>query len=340
MMVRALLAKKVFRDHRAPGGGIVVAIDGTGVSTFDQDPGGTTSRTCRGRKGRKGEARNDGKTLYFHYVLEAKVVTPCGLSISVATVWVENVGEGYDKQDCEMKAFVRLAAKLKADFPRLRMCIAADGLYPNATFFGACRDNGWDFVVTLKDGSLKSVWEEMGLRPRDPQQTRVVQQRLKLRQTYKWVTGLDHDKFSLNVVECVEEATGADGAACATRFAHVTNLGLDSETAPKVSQAGRLRWKIENEGFRAQKHEGYNLGHKFSRVSFNAVKNYYQCLQIAHMINQLALHSTTINDMLDSDPKLTLAHLWEMLIMLFYNADAMQALLHQDPGRRCQIRLA
>lgn len=39
------------------------------------------------------------------------------------------------------------------------------------------------------------------------------------------------------------------------------------------------------EGFKAQMHEGYNLGHKFSRVSSEAMKNYYKCMQIAYMIN-------------------------------------------------------
>jgi len=41
-----------------------------------------------------------------------------------------------------------------------------------------------------------------------------------------------------------------------------------------VSQTGRLRQKIENEGFNDQKNQGYALEHKFSRVSFPAMKNY------------------------------------------------------------------
>ncbi len=44
---------------------------------------------------------------------------------------------------------------------------------------------------------------------------------------------------------------------------HLTNLTLNRETAPEVSTVGRLRWKIENEGFDTPKTHGYNLGHKF-----------------------------------------------------------------------------
>jgi hypothetical protein len=59
----------------------------------------------------------------------------------------------------------------------------------------------------------------------------------------------------------------------------------------EVSKTGRLRWKIENEGFRVQNHEGYNLGHRFSKVYFNAIKYDYQCPQIANMIIQLVTNS-------------------------------------------------
>ena len=49
---------------------------------------------------------------------------------------------------------------------------------------------------------------------------------------------------------------------------------------------------IENEGFNTQKNLGYALEHKYSRTSYQAVRNYYQCLQIAHLIEQVALLAT------------------------------------------------
>ena len=45
-------------------------------------------------------------------MLEAKLITPSGLAISWATEWIANPTGKYDKQDCERKAFVRLAAIL------------------------------------------------------------------------------------------------------------------------------------------------------------------------------------------------------------------------------------
>jgi len=55
--------------------------------------------------------------------LEAKLVLPNGLAVSLATEWIENPGSDYDKQDCEQKAFKRLSSKLKKSFPRLPTCL-------------------------------------------------------------------------------------------------------------------------------------------------------------------------------------------------------------------------
>lgn len=330
LMVDSLLRKKVFREHLAPGGGLVVAVDGTGVATYGADPGG----------GRTSKTYKSGKTRHFDYVLEAKIVTANGLSISVGTAWIENVGEDYDKQDREQKAFVRLAAKLKGLFPRMRMCIAADGLYPNATFFGICQKNRWDYIVTLKEGNLASVWEELGLRPKDTRDTREVCAKLRLKQTYKWVNAIEYGKYSLNWVECVEELTNKDATVSTGRSVHVTNLPLDRDAAVKVSKAGRLRWRIENEGFNDQKNGGYNLGHKFSRVSFNAIKNYYQRLQIAHIINQLAMHTTAVAEGLKQSPTLTHRHVWKKLLQYLATATDSREEIHQGNERRRQVRMA
>ena len=67
-----------------------------------------------------------GKIIYFHNVLEAKLVGENGFCLSLATEWIENPDGGFDKQDCEQKAFVRLAKKLKRAYPHLPICIIAD----------------------------------------------------------------------------------------------------------------------------------------------------------------------------------------------------------------------
>jgi hypothetical protein len=98
-----------------------------------------------------------------------------------------------------------------------------------------------------------------------------------------------------------------------------------------------MRWKIENEGFNTQKNGGYNLGHKYSRKSFTAYQNYYQCLQIAHAINQLVEKSENIADLFKTG-NLTVKHTWKQLIgwLTFVIVDTADF----DSSKRTQVRLA
>jgi hypothetical protein len=75
-------------------------------------------------------------------------------------------------------------------------------------------------------------------------------------------------------------------------------MNIDSDLGVGISDTGRLRQKIESEDFNAQKNHGYALEHKYSRVDFQAKRNYYQCLQIAHIINQLVVAGKTIHTLL------------------------------------------
>lgn len=333
ILIGQLMKKKVLHKFKVLGKSFVVAIDGVHVATYEADYCGE----CLHKTSSK------GKKTYFHYVLEAKLVSSKGLSLSLASEWIANTEQEYDKQDCELKAFVRLANTLKGYFPRLPICITADGLYPNRTFFDICRDNQWDFILTFKEGNLPSVWEEIGLLPSSATQHRThtfKNNTQEITRTYSWINGIDYHGHCLNWIECKEEIQPRDTAEKKEgRFVHLSSFPLDSQSAPEVSQAGRLRWKIENEGFNTQKNHGYGLGHKFSRASFNAFKNYYQALQIAHIIHQLLIHSQALAALLQSDAKLTLKHLWKQLLGYMTHYDIDPSPLHALTEKRSQIRL-
>jgi len=67
----------------------------------------------------------------------------------------------------------------------------------------------------------------------------------------------------------------------------VTNFTLKENQVRELAQnAGRIRWKIENEGFNTQKHGGFALEHAYSQNETSA-KVFYYLLQIAHLLFQL-----------------------------------------------------
>ena len=319
-LVRTLLARRTLHKFRLFGTWFVVAVDATGVVSFSERHCEhcltTTSKT--------------GKVTYFHNVLEAKLVCANGFSLSLETEWIENPVGDYTKQDCERKAFKRLAARLKRHFPRLPICLAADGLYPNAPFFDICRDAGWRFIVTFKDGNLPTVWDAVLARQcaGDAQscEERVQQGTTRYYRLYRWVSALTYQTHQLQWVECYEVQHGAKDTFTGRHFVYVTDLPVEAKTVAELVRTGRLRWKIENEGFHTQKNLGYRLAHKYSRCSWRAGKNYYQCLQIAHLINQLAELSEQAKRLLSG--KKTLKHLWKCLFSLL-----LEGIIAQDDIR-------
>jgi len=332
--ISAMLRKKVLAGERFRGH-YLVAVDGTGVVSFDHKHcDNCLSKTSK-----------NGKTTYFHNVLEAKLITHSGMSLSIATEWISNRGKGgFDKQDCEREAFKRLAKKIKKTYPRLPIIIVADGLYPWEGFFTTCGQNNWKYIVTLKDKSLKTLQEEIywekRFHPERKSNVTRVKDKKQVRLNYQWINGLTYRGHNMNWVECVEETMGKDSEAVKTqRFVHLSNLSVNANTCAGVSDSGRLRQKIENEGFNAQKNQGYNLEHKFSRVSYCALQTYYQCLQIAHLINQFVELSTAITSILKTNTKYTIRYLWKRMVSFMLEAPIGKNEIENLLEKRFQIRL-
>ena len=115
------------------------------------------------------------------------------------------------KQDCERKAFERLARRLNDRFPRLRIQVFLDGLYPNGPVMETCHRYGWQYMIVLQDGNLPTVWEEVeGL---GKLQTRNHLDRIwgNRKQQFRWVNDIEYrygdkerKKQVVHVVICQE----------------------------------------------------------------------------------------------------------------------------------------
>ncbi len=71
-----------------------------------------------------------------------------------------------------------------------------------------------------------------------------------------------------------------------TEFASIADITITKNNARKIVNAGRTRWKIENQGFNRQKHWRGNIEHACS-WNEQAQKNHYLMEQIADFIKQL-----------------------------------------------------
>jgi hypothetical protein len=132
VLMSRLFEQKHLRVNRLSDKYYMIAVDATGLFGFDH-------RHCPHCLTRKSK---NGKITYFHYVLEAKSVTEDGHALSLCGERIENPSGEFNKQDCERKAFLRLADKLKKHYPRLPVCILADDPYPYEGAFRLCEDKG------------------------------------------------------------------------------------------------------------------------------------------------------------------------------------------------------
>ncbi len=284
-MIRELIRKKVLDAYRLLDLHFVVAVDGSGHLSFRR-------RHCPHCLTQK----HEGRTYYYHEVLEAKLVTPTGLALSMGNEFIDNrhmddgqdVGAEKRKQDCELKAFRRLAAQLKRDYPQTPMCIAGDALFACGETFQICQENQWKYVLTFKQGRLPALWQEFQtLLALCPKQVSVVELPDGTRQEYRWVNDLIHvdgknRRHVVDAIQCIETKDGKTRT-----FAWLTNFRVTEKTVVAIGQqGGRDRWKIENSGFNSQKNGGYELEHVYGQEE-ELLKCFYILLQIAHMILQL-----------------------------------------------------
>jgi hypothetical protein len=284
-MVRRLLRMKALDAARLLGHPVLL-VDATGLLCFPR-------RHCPHCL----VQRHGKRTLYFHHVLEAKLLGPAGVVVSLGSEFIENAdaaaaqGKSAEevKQDCELKALARLLPRIKQDYPQLRFVLALDNLYACGPVFALAQELGWSFVVTFKEGRTPALWREFqALLPLCPRNALRREWAGGLVQQFRWVERLAYQDsagrlWHLNALECTE----ARPQGAAGYFAWLTPLPLGQKTVEEVAQkGGRYRWKVENEGFNRQKNSGLNLEHVYS-TDPEKWKSYYLLLQIAFILTQL-----------------------------------------------------
>lgn len=305
-MIKRLIRKRALERYRLLGRYYAVAIDGVHVHTF----GYKHCKKCL-------ERERDGKKLWVHMKLRAALVTESGFCLGMATEWLENEGDIYDKQDCETKAFYRLIKKLRKLYARLPICVLLDSLFCGQPTFDILKEHGMEGIVVFKEGSMPEVYNWIGrLREYFPKrhknnklvirEEKEIQKRQRRthngrltrtrpeRKTRKvvternieWMEKVEHwdGKRHFNIITCHETVDGKN--TCKYTWLLSDGIMLNGGTAQEVAKNGRCRWKIENEGNNTQKNQGYNLEHPYSKDEA-ALKCWHVLLDIGQIINQL-----------------------------------------------------
>ena len=307
-MIKSLIRKKSFYRSKLQEKYWRVIIDGTGLFYFREKHCGNCLVTTVTRE-------IDGKEVkvkrYYHKVLEAKLVLAPGIVISLDTEFIENESEDVSKNDCEINAAKRLLERLHRDYPRLRVCLQGDALYAAETIMKICRGYGWKYILTQKATRQKALAE-----------------------SYEWIAsgggaetvkGIGKEAGNGEYINHVDETAGKeeeanicrywyeaeeDGKRVTHEFQWLTNIELTKKNLKEMIEAGRGRWKIENEGFNNQKNGIYDIEHLNSRDS-NAMKNHYLITQISDIVMQIYLSFSPLRKEISQTIKNTSSRLLE-----------------------------
>lgn len=285
-IVYRMIRRKTFSDARFHGKWLII-VDGTQLYSG----GRRINDCCLEAHHNKG---TEEETVQYHQnVLEAKIYLGNGIVCSIMSEFIENSSEAQEKwqsmseekikQDCETKAFSRLAERLKAAFPKLPIILMGDSLYASEPVMKICEEKGWDYLIRFKSGSIPSVAKEYeALR-----QHEMFGKGKESGSTgeAEFINEINYNGRLVNVVRFREKKI-VRKKKIVTEFQWLTSLCVSVKNVEKVAATGRLRWKIENQGFNRQKHWNGDITHACSWDS-NALKNHYLLLQISDFVRQL-----------------------------------------------------
>lgn len=214
---------------------------------------------------------NNGQTLYSHKVVTAVVVNP-HLS-HVLPLEPEFIGpqDGHDKQDCEITAAKRWLKRCGATYAAYNLTLLGDDLYAHQPFCHLVLKDKLNFIFVCKPDSHQKLYEWLDFLQANPDEELPTLTRRhwngKFAEiwTYRYINQvpLRGGEKALDVNWCELTITRQDTGQQLYLNSFVTNYLLDEDTVEAIVEAGRTRWKTENEGNNILKNRGYHLDHNF-----------------------------------------------------------------------------
>jgi len=284
-LIKKLLRNKEFKRLA---GRLTVLVDGSGKGSKDWNYSNKALHSNR----QTGE-------IWLTYVMDAVLVLENGMVLPLCTEFLENLGGAFDKQDCELKAWGRMAPKIHR-LVGSGATVILDGLYATGPVIMQCRRFHWDYIITLKDGSMRSFAEDAHGIMKLESLNKISAEMDGRQQVVTWANEVEfkmsqnNTYINLHVVRMEESwteghpVTGKMPERKMTTYQWISSIPLNKRNAHGICLLGRKRWLIEN-NFKTEK-IGYGFEHYFS-LDWDVNKAYHYFMNFGHFINVLLMSS-------------------------------------------------
>jgi hypothetical protein len=270
-----------------------LAIDGTGYFFSD-------SVHCENCLEKKHKSQDECQ--YYHHMLCGAIVHPN--KSNVIPIMPEPISwqDGNTKNDCEQNAVKRMLKKFREDHPKLKTIILADALHATVPLLELLKKLDLGFVIAVKPGSHESLFAGVDKREETSstqhfEEEEEIGDKIKKKRIrhYRFTNGIllnqKSAEVTVNFLEFWETIQWADKKGRLKEekrhFSWVTDYSLYSSSCKQITEAGRTRWKIENETFNTLKNQGYEFEHNFGHGYKNLSNNFAMVMLLAFLIDQL-----------------------------------------------------
>ncbi|VAW64225.1 hypothetical protein MNBD_GAMMA10-775 [hydrothermal vent metagenome] len=267
---------KHLKDFEVLSGLLMCVIDGTQYHS-------STKVKCDGCLTKK---HKKGEITYSHSVLQGAIMHPDQKQVlPVMPEAIQNT-DGSTKQDCESKAAKRFVGNLKKAHPRQGFIIAGDGLMSHQPMMETVIENGMHCLFVAKPGDHQYLFEWIDAFEQLPS-VEITDQKGRVHQ-YRWKNDVPlNGRADALRVNYIEYSLINEKGKRTYHNSWVTDLEVTQTNIVVLAQAGRCRWKIENECFNTLKNQGYYLEHNYGHGKKHLSFNMYLLTLLAFYFHQI-----------------------------------------------------
>jgi len=251
-------------SYRSFGNTILVALDGTWFHCSEN----VFCDQCNWKDHR------NGRRTYYHSAITPVIVQPGNNRVICLEPEFIRPQDGKEKQDCENAAAKRWLTGPGLSYVPYGVTVLGDDLYCNQPICVSLLEKGYNFLLTCKYSSHKYLaeWIE-ACDPKEDLHEKVIKRwtgKERLYYRYRFAENVPlkdgEDALRVNWAELtIFDEQGNERK----RHAFATNHPITEATVISLIEAGRSRWKIENEHNNTLKTKGYNLEHNFGHGEKN-----------------------------------------------------------------------